>query len=1179
VHLKSITLKGFKSFAKATTLNFHECVSAVVGPNGSGKSNISDAILWVLGERSAKNIRGDAMEDVIFSGAKNKGRAAMAEVSLCLDNSDSTLKIDFNDVVITRRMYRSGESDYWLNDTPVRRLDIIDILHDSGLGSGTHSIISQGSLDSVLGYDEFELRNLIDEAAGISKHKLKKEKSLKKLEKMKSNFDRISDITLEVERQLGPLKRRAKRAEQFSEISSKLDEATCKLAVDDYRRHESEKKSLNESINKKNENLKVIEKQISDAKMSIEDLTSKIQLLNEKNEIAHSRRNTISKKLNELKIISEKTFSISKQFELVFDRDEQELNDIKRRIVEDEENFKKSDLELSELSVKLDDLNFKKNKLDQENDAITKSLGELKEMDSKQKDEKEKHLTSLEENKNELAKIKATLEGKKARLEFLDNKKSEIESSIKEIQDSLEAKENSAKSLVETFKKAKDDEKNASDLLKKCMEAKSAAEESLIQAKSEEKSINTQIDALNKLASTQDVDAITSNFIEEKGNNEKLSLLMKTIHVDKSVEDIVEFLLSDYLNSIIQIADSEIDSFDIALDIKNESLNSPISLLRNECLNTNGIKEVEGARSIVDFIKVDNNSKNAIVNLIGDAYLCDSLEKCVELSRSNPNLRFLTKDGFYVGNKGDIVVDCACGDKNKGTLERSRQVEELKNTLIEAAKKVSSLEKSANDAISSLEDAQKQSLEATQFLTKVSLQVDSINSEVSKLSDQLDKQNLSYEQTLEDIKNSNEVVNKSLPDINAIEDKIKNEQELLDSINTQLLATGEKLEVKEDERAAISKQLSDLGADLSHLKERKIYLDNLQSGRKAEIGRNNEKVSKITSRLTSNKEHKVLFNDFQSVLNHIFDEMTKAFSKRNSDHDQNAKISDEMFSRVSELRESQEELYRERDLINEAVLDVKVKCATLDSEMKSLAEKIEEVSKKPLMDALLIPQIDDRQLVEKEFDDLTKKINRIGNVDYSARQEFEDLSLRYEFLCSNLDDIRSSISTIRKIDQMIDERFKQEFDQTFLNVNENFSQVFKEFFPGGSGSLNLVSVEGQDEEGIAISANPAGKKIKRISLLSGGEKSLVALSFLFAIFKTRKTPFYVLDEVEAALDDTNLTRLLAYVDKMRNSTQFIFITHQRRTMELSDVLFGVSMQEDGITKVISQRLDVALKNA
>ena len=286
-----------------------------------------------------------------------------------------------------------------------------------------------------------------------------------------------------------------------------------------------------------------------------------------------------------------------------------------------------------------------------------------------------------------------------------------------------------------------------------------------------------------------------------------------------------------------------------------------------------------------------------------------------------------------------------------------------------------------------------------------------------------------------------------------------------------------------------------------------------------------------------------------------------------------------MFSRVSDLRGKQDELLRDKDLLKTGVTEAQVESARIDGEMGSLVEKIESAASRPLIDALLIPKLEDRAGAQADFDELSAKIKRLGNVDYSARQEYEDLSERYEFLVSNLEDIKKSIYAIEKIDEMIDVRFKDEFEQTFASVRENFAAVFSEFFPGGAGSLELCEREGEGEAGLVINANPAGKKIRRISLLSGGEKSLVALSFLFAIFQARKTPFYVLDEVEAALDDTNLSRLLAYVDKMRNTTQFIFITHQRRTMELSDVLFGVSMQEDGVTKVISQRLDVALQNA
>ena len=281
MYLKSLTLKGFKSFAKKTTLDFEPGISCVVGPNGSGKSNISDAILWVLGERSAKNIRGDSMQDVIFSGTNNKSRAAMAEVSLCLDNSDGTLNIDYSQVEITRRMYRSGESDYWLNDTPVRRLDVLNILHDSGLGEGTHSIISQGSLDSVLSFDEMQLKSIIEEVAGILKHKNKKIKSIKKLEAMQASFDRINDVTAEIERQLAPLRRRAKKADTYLEIKDDLKQANLEIAVDDYRRAIASKQELTTNINSLESELRSLDEQIISINSEIGKLTEQIQKEND----------------------------------------------------------------------------------------------------------------------------------------------------------------------------------------------------------------------------------------------------------------------------------------------------------------------------------------------------------------------------------------------------------------------------------------------------------------------------------------------------------------------------------------------------------------------------------------------------------------------------------------------------------------------------------------------------------------------------------------------------------------------------------------------------------------------------------------------------------------------------------------------------------------------------------
>ena len=1174
MYLKSLTLKGFKSFAKKTTLDFEKGITCVVGPNGSGKSNISDSILWVLGERSAKNIRGESMQDVIFAGTKAKTRAAMAEVSLCLDNSDGTLNLDFSQIEITRRMYRNGESDYWLNDAPVRRLDVLNILHDSGLGEGTHSIISQGSLDTVLSFDEMELKSIIEETAGILKHKQKKIKSMRKLELMQANVNRINDVVEEIERQLKPLAKRAKRADAYLEIKDELADANLKLAVDDHKKATSKKQELqkqaSENERKCNEIAEVIEK----ANSQISELTEKIQEHNNlrgKNDAKNKKFSDLLNKLDstclllnqvkdQLSAQSVRSTSDVKQAEI-------EIASLKRNLDDDSDKFDQAKQEQLGVSARIEEIQKEIDAFKEKIDECNAKIAEV----NAEHEAREKRIRDLTDEINERI---AEAEGKKARLQFLREKKESLAQDIEEAGKLLDSKREQIATTEELLRDVKMRDENAKELAKTWVNAKKSAEEALSKARVDFEATQAQLTALERIAKTQDVEASVADFVEKSENLTTDDFLMKSLTVEKGYEKVVEKVLSNFTQALVVADEASV------LDVKDE-LKSDVSSLTLMLATANSPSNALGnADSLMDHVEVEYHAENAIKRILGNVYVCETLKDCVHEHTLHPEASFVTMDGEGAFADGAIkLVSTENDEADSGILFRKRQIEELMLALEKNKDAVSELTEKADEAVKSLSEAQEASLKISQQLAEIQVNFDTSKSDIERRVSDFEKLKSELSDVEQKIESANEEdLQSGRATLDELRENLASEEALrtntdasLKKLNVDVSELRVKLDAKKSEDAGLKPQAAVLNERCSHLQSLKVT-------RESRIKEIEARIKKINDeRETSQNRAEVIKNfvDKVKATQAVFESKISLFDFDFSESEADVK---QMFEKLSTSREFANEKSKEKDAIFEATSAIKVELAKAEVEIDSATSRIKENFKGPFGDALELPELVDRETVQSRAAVLSKKMRSIGQVDLSVRAEFEALQERFDYLNSNLEDIRASIVAIEKIDEFIERRFKEQFESTFASVSENFSNIFTQLFPGGFGELSLTNPEDIEQTGVEISANPAGKKIRKISLLSGGEKSLVAMSFLFALHAIRQTPFYVLDEVEAALDDTNLVRLLTYINSLRETSQFIFITHQRRTMEMADVLFGVSMSNDGITKVISQKLSSEMLN-
>ncbi len=1182
--LKTLSLRGFKSFADKVTLRLEPGITAVVGPNGSGKSNISDAVLWVLGERNAKNLRGQAMEDVIFSGSSARKPTSVAEVELVLDNSDRTLPVDFDEVSIARRMYRSGESEYLINGVVSRRMDVLEILHDSGLGSGTHSIISQGALDSVLQSKPEDRRALIEEAAGVLKHKQRMAKSARKLERMSAHVDRVGDIAGEVARQLGPLERKAKRALKHAELSEELAQIKLVLAVDDLR-------SLKAEHGRITERESMAEEQCQARHGRIQELDGELSKLQERIREDSLDASQLSKSYQQITAAAERLDSTSL---LMRDRRRAALgraSELEVRIQQSAGALERAQAKLLSTQGQAQEDKAAAEEAQGRVDSLTKQVSALSDsITQAQKRSKESTdvIAALESEdrtlRDKLARAKEQLANSNAQIKVIEGHKAELTVQIDQLSADARIAQAEAQAEEEALAALDEQEKGARTLVGSCMQAREEARRAADEAAAQERSLLTQIEALEQIEAAEGAAAsgapkLAAQALEEKGSPTRL--LSHLVKAPKELELLVEALLSADLSALVVPGAAEVE---VASSAVREDEAGSVTLLMAQdasqarsAVSDAGSAALTGQR-LLDLLTVAPEERMVVASLLGDVILCSSLEEALSAhAEDKAAMRFATPEGDIVFPSGKVMLNARAKGAESGVLSRLRRIEELKASLEQAKASTVRASVEAERAEEALMRAQTESLDLKEKLAslKGSAQgarqaADAAAQKLSSITRELE----ALEKTLEEESGTAQA---ALPDIQAMESRLA-------EISSQVAESRSVVEQLEAQMAPEREELEEASAKLAEarlesakLAERSTYSERVIQGALAELESlqaSREEDGKVLAvkQVSARRLEPVL-----SLLDVIAQAARRTMSAL-EDASTSAKSStDSLHAQMQQLREAARQAQDAYDSASEALAAIRVDKARAEMQVQAAVTVITEDCQIPLERALLTPAPEDRSLMEEESFRLTRRITNLGTITPDAAQEYEELKVRHDYLQSQLADLRSAARSLSRINRVIEERMKDDFARTFEEVNENFKAIFSALFPGGSAYLSLDKPEDIEEAGIEVNAQPAGKRITKMSLMSGGEKSLTALALLFALYKTRATPFYILDEVEAALDDSNLRRLTSYIDQMRATTQLIMITHQRRTMEMADVLFGVSMQADGVTKVLSQKLEDALR--
>ena len=1183
MYLKSLELKGFKSFADRSVLQLEPGITAVVGPNGSGKSNISDAVLWVLGERNARNLRGQAMEDVIFSGSAARRPVSVAEVNLVLDNSDGTLPGDYDEGAITRRMYRSGESEYLINGVACRRMDVLDILHDTGLGTGTHSIISQGSLDSILQSRPEDRRALIEEAAGVLKHKQRKEKSARKLERMDANLARVRDVTAEVARQLGPLERKAKRAVAFKEASGELAEVKLALAVDDLRRLQVEWERVCASETQLAADIAAKRESVAAAEQKVNDLQELIRRESvDAGELAKSQRraSACAERIDSVEMLLRER----KRAALAYEDDMGTLLESSR------DKLAQATAELEASRKQLEEVTGKTEAAQQQADELSKQrygAAEARRSAEEALSAAESQLRDVErEAQRERARqeeLRESLSSGLAHERLVDVRKSEITAELTRAQaehDQALSTFTGAQALLDQQASAQETARHeAADAFDACERAREARDK----AREEAQLFDLEVKGIEKAqrASREEDPALAWLLDHAEQFDGAMAPLSQVLKAPANLEFIVERLLGEDLASLV-ISDAQAAQ-SVVRAVAAGNLSGDVALILRA--DERAAKAVSASRTaigtpLLEQLDYPSSVERVAQALLGDVVICaDEREAFAAHANDAAGLRFATPEGCIVHPNGKVSLFGKPTGAEEGVLAQERRLKKARENRTAARDVLAAAEKALEEAESRQRETQTASLKTTEQLANQKGSLEAARADEQRTAQRLN----ALLREMEDIERQYEAAKTTLsqlrPDVDAVALRIEQLAKLREELTAQIDEGTKALAPLRTESARLSEDLNHARLQLAKLAERKTYAERIVASREREVAqiRRDDAESKRALALK-----KASCQRIEPLLS-LFDQLGSGLRRRADSLDAAMASAESASSGCHEsATQARDDARRARDSFDEAsaaMTQVRVEKGRLEVQVEAAVNVVVRDCETPLDHAQLLPQLEDRAAAEDTAFKLERRIKNMGVINPDAAAEYEVLKQRYDYLAGQLADMDAARKSLAKIVRVIDQRIKEDFVNTFEAVNANFSEIFQILFPGGSASLSLDDPDDLEHTGVEVNAQPRGKRITKMMLMSGGEKSLTALALLFAVYKTRSTPFYILDEVEAALDDTNLRRLIAYLDGLRDKTQLIMITHQRRTMEAANVLFGVSMQADGVTKVISQKLERALELA
>ncbi|MBZ8171911.1 chromosome segregation protein SMC [Staphylococcus cohnii] len=1177
VYLKSIDAFGFKSFAEHTNVQFDEGVTAIVGPNGSGKSNITDAIKWVLGEQSAKSLRGAKMEDIIFSGAEHRKAQNFAEVKLKLDNSTGKLNVDSEELVVTRRLYRSGESEYYLNNDRSRLKDIIELFLDSGLGKEAFSIISQGRVDEILNAKPIDRRQILEESAGVLKYKKRKATSVQKLDQTEDNLTRVEDILFDLEGRVEPLREEAAIAKEYKHLSNEMEKSDVLVTVYDIEQYNQNIYELDENLNrlKSQQASKDAEKvqhtqSLNQYKSERQQLDETIESLNFKLVKATEEVEKFAGQLNVLEERKKNQSQTNARFEEEQESLETQVTNIKQEQAEVKDQIKHLKSKQTNLNEEIQQYESQLYVSDEQHDEKLESI----------KDKYYQLMSEQSDVNNDIRFLEHTIQENETKQSRLDSRLLDAYKDLKNIQNQITETEKQSTIAKKELKKAESDLASYEKKLTQLKNQQNEYEEKLHQAYRFNEKLKSRIDSL---ATQQEEYSYFFNGVKHilKMKDNKLSgirgAVAEVIHVPSNLTKAIETALGASLQHII--VDSEKDGRQAIQYLKQNGLGRatflPLNVIQPRNVASDILNIADSSTGFVNVasnaIQVENDYKHVIQNLLGNTIIVDNLKNANELARKiRYRTRIVTLEGDIVNPGGSMTGG---GDrKTKSILSQKDELSTMRAQLEDYQQQTVSFEKQFQ-AIKEEADA----LSNTYFDT--SQNYNTIKQNVHEFDLELDR--LRKQET--HLKNEHEEFEFEKNDgyqSETSKQTLNDKKEQLATIQAQLQKLEEDINIytklsKEGKESTtlIQQKLHQKQSDLAVIKER--------------LNTQKQTESRLNHQLKQLKEQKQKLSEQIELFNS--DEITgeKAFEtiQNNIEQSKNNKV---------KLTEDLATIKSQRQALNDTIETTERKLEEANQDILSIENRYQDIkAEQSRLDVLINHAIDhlseqyhltferasELYTLEEDIESLRKKvkltkmsIEELGPVNLNAIEQFEEINERYTFLNEQRADLRAAKATLEQLIEEMDKEVKERFKETFHSVQGHFSEVFKSLFGGGQAELRLTD-DDYLSAGVDIIVQPPGKKLQNLSLLSGGERALSAIALLFAILKVRSAPFVILDEVEAALDEANVIRYAQYLKALSSQTQFIVITHRKGTMEFSDRLYGVTMQESGVSKLVSVNLN------
>ncbi|MCR1822617.1 chromosome segregation protein SMC [Terrisporobacter muris] len=1175
MYLKRLELKGFKSFPNKTDIIFKEGVTAIVGPNGSGKSNVSDAVRWVLGEQSIKSLRGDKLEDVIFAGSDNQKPMNFCEVALTIDNSDGKLNIDYSEVTIKRRAYRNGESQFYLNNKSCRLKDIKEILLDTGIGKDGYSIIEQGKVDEILSNNPINRRKVFDEACGISKYRYKKTESERNLRNTKENLDRINDIYVEIENQIKPLYNQQVKARKYLDLSEKLKKIEVNNYIREIQRIEKQLSEINSQYDVLGQELKNIdeekiafEESSKEVSIQIEEIDKAIE---KSTEYINSIRSVIDKKDYEINLLNQRKDNSSTKIK----RNMEEVENINKSFVDNKENLEKINKEKEEKEKSINEFKNQISIFIEKNEANKNKIEELNDKIENLKDEIINLLNEKQDVSNKLSTLNANKENINQRNENINLEISEINEKLKskeELLEEIQNKINSKKEKIEDFKKKVN-----------------SYYENLRKLKEDNHNLNVKIQnnnyALKEYSSKLNVYIDMENHYEgfNRGVKEVLKnknlkgiygALGQVVTVPQKYEKAIEAALGAYMQNIIT---SDENSAKAAINYLKHNKIGRVTFLLMNIIKSKKINNIQARTNFIgiasDLISYEEKYRDILENILGRTVVIDNIDEGIKFARETGHkYKVVTLEGEILNPGGSLTGGSLkssgnilsrkrlineFNEKIKATKEENTSIQEK---LVSMEKEIISCKENIQHYEEEIKNLDKELIFSNSSYSRYEEEINSFLSSIKKLESEKESlgSNLSY--TLQ----KKEVLESQIKDI---DDKHKNNKETIETLSKELNKESEIYENEKSKFDNINIQLTkdkeilkSFNADMERIKE---YLNQLNNKKLLIEKENNEEENEI-----KDIDEKIIIEDREK------ENLKTQLNENNKSLGNKKIVRENLKQKLDDNNLKLKNIDKQFIELREAIFKVESRIEKLESNKESNNFKLFEDYNLTYLQAVELRD-DDIEINKKILDSLKKEIRSLGNVNIDSIEEYKETKERYDFYSEQKEDLQKSIEAIEEIIAELEEHMKIQFKEEFDKINENFKYVYNRLFGGGEGNLTILDEENILESDIEITAKPPGKKMKNLSLLSGGEKALTAISILFSILLAKPTPFCILDEIEAPLDDSNIARFGTFLKELTSRTQFIAVTHRRGTMEAADYIYGVTMEQRAISKVIALSLNEA----